>query len=78
MNRIEKGAVKGYKAIETGVVNGYKKIETGFVNGFSKVTDYFVDSYLTNEDETVAQAKSRLANENKERMEKQKTNCIRK
>ncbi len=58
--------VTGYKAIENGVVSGYKAIENGVV-GFNKITDKFVGAFLTKEDETVEQAKNRLAAEQKAR-----------
>ena len=60
--------VTGYKAIENGVVSGYKAIENGVV-GFNKITDKFVGAFLTKEDETVEQAKNRLAAEQKAREE---------
>ncbi|MBD5444686.1 MAG: hypothetical protein HDR29_03950 [Lachnospiraceae bacterium] len=71
--KIAQGVVGGYKKIEEGVVGGYKKIEEGAVNGFNKITDKFVDNFLTKEGETVEEAKARLAAEQKEREEKNKT-----
>lgn len=62
-----KTALSGYKAIENGVVSGYKAIESGVVEGFNKITDKFVGAFLTKEGETVAQAKERLAAEQKAR-----------
>lgn len=58
------------KKIENGVVGGYKKIEEGVVGGFQKITDKFVDNYLTQEGESVKDAKERIAAEQKEREEK--------
>ncbi len=66
--KFERVIRKGYKSIENGVVGGYKKMESGVVYVFSKVTDHFVDLYLTNEDETVEQAKKRLRETQKNRM----------
>ena len=68
--KIAEGVVGGYKKIENGVVGGYKKIEEGAVSGFGKITDKFVDNFLTKDDESVAEAKARLAEEQKERMNK--------
>ncbi|MDE7268512.1 MAG: hypothetical protein K2N89_13715 [Lachnospiraceae bacterium] len=65
--KIEEGVVSGYKKIEEGVVGGYKKIEEGAVGGFNKIADKFVDSFLTKDGETVEEAKTRLAAEQKER-----------
>lgn len=61
--KIADGVVKGYKKIEDGVVGGYKKIEEVVVGGFGKMTDKFVDQFLTQEGETVEDAKKRLADE---------------
>ena len=71
--KIAEGVVGGYKKIEEGVVSGYKKIEDGAVGGFNKITDKFVDNFLTKEGETVEEAKARLAAEQKEREEKNKS-----
>ena len=69
--KIEEGVVNGYKKIEEGVVSGYKKIENGAVEGFGKITDKFVDQFLTKDDETVEEAKGRLAAERDARGAKQ-------
>lgn len=61
--KIENAVVGGYKKIENGVVSGYKKIEDGVVGGFEKITDKFVDSFLTQDGETVEEAKERLKKE---------------
>ncbi len=58
--KIEKVVVGGYKAIEEGVVSGYKSIENGFVEGFGKINDKFIDQFLTQEGESVEDAKLRL------------------
>lgn len=46
--------------IEDKVVGGYKKIEASVVGGFEKIEDAFVDQYLSQENETIAEAKARL------------------
>ena len=70
--KIADGVVKGYKKIEDGVVGGYKKIEEGVVGGFGKMTDKFVDQFLTQEGETVEDAKKRLADEQAVRQQPKK------
>ena len=70
--KIEEGVVSGYKKIEKGVVGGYKKIEEGAVGGFTKIADKFVDNFLTKDGETVEEAKTRLATEQKEREAKKR------
>jgi len=50
----------GYKKIESGVVDGYKKIEKGVVEGYTKIEDKFIDRFLTQEGETVEDARKRL------------------
>lgn len=67
--KIAENVVGGYKKIENGVVGGYKKIEDGVVGGFHKISDKFVDHFLTQEGETVEEAKERLAAEQKVRDE---------
>ena len=67
--KIAEGVVDGYKKIEKGVVGGYKKIEEGAVGGFNKIADKFVDNFLTQEGESVEDARARLAKEQKEREE---------
>lgn len=49
-----------------------KKIEDGVVGGFTKMTDHFVDQYLTKDNETVEEAKVRLAMEKREKEGKRK------
>ena len=65
--KIAKNVVAGYKKIEEGVVGGYKKIEDGAVGGFNKIADKFVDSFLTQEGESMEEARERLAAEQKAR-----------
>lgn len=61
--------VKINKKIEEGVVSSYKKIENSAVDGFNKISDKFVDNFLTQEGESVEEAKERLAKEQKDREE---------
>ena len=63
VDRMAGAVVDGYKKIETGVVEGYKKIEEGVVSGYTKIEDTFVETYLTEEGETVDEAKERLKQE---------------
>ncbi len=65
--KIAENVVGGYRKIEEGVVDGYKKIEKGAVGEFNKIADKFVDNFLTKEGETVEEAKTRLAAEQKGR-----------
>ncbi|MGN0204761.1 MAG: hypothetical protein ACI4BB_09475 [Coprococcus sp.] len=69
-DKIAEEVVGGYKKIEEGVVGSYKKIEESAVGGFNKIADKFVDSFLTEEGESVEEAKVRLAAEQKARREK--------
>lgn len=50
------------KKIEKKVINVYKSIEHGVVGTYQKIEDKFVDSFLTNDGETVEDAKKRLSN----------------
>lgn len=58
------------KKIEEAVVGGYKTVENGAVIGFNKIADAFVDQYLTKDDESVEDARKRLASEEQARREK--------
>lgn len=66
---IAETVVSGYRKIEDGVVGGYKKIEEGVVGGFTKIADKFVGEFLAGDNETVEQAKARLAAEQRAREE---------
>ena len=57
------------------VVDGYKKVESGIVGGFNKMTDKFVGKFLTREGETLEDAKARIAENQKAREEKMKTDA---
>ena len=61
-----------FEKIENAVVEGYKKIEDGVVGKFEDISDGFIEKNLMKEDETLEEAKERLAKENAERMDKQK------
>lgn len=63
--KIETAVTDGYKAIEEGVVTGYKAIEEGVVTGFKKVEDKFIGAFLTEEGETVEEARARLSGQAK-------------
>ncbi len=52
--------VKVNEKIAEAVVSGYKKVETTVVGGYQKIEDTFVDQFLTQEGESVADAKERL------------------
>ena len=58
--KIEDAVVGGYQKVEDTVVVGYKKIENGVISGYQKIVDAFVDRYLTDEGESVEEAKKRL------------------
>lgn len=61
--------VKANQKIAESVVGGYKKIEDGTVSSFQKIADKFVDSFLTKENESVEEARIRLAAEQEDREE---------
>ena len=58
--KVEETVVDGYQKIEDGVVSGYKKIEYGVVSGYKKIEDKFIDTFLTEEGESVEEARARL------------------
>ena len=59
------------KKIEAAVVDGYKKIEDGVVSGYRKIEDKFIDAFLTEEGESIEQARARLTGKtNQEEEEK--------
>ena len=64
--KIEDGVVSGYNAIEQGVVNGYTTIQDGVVEGFTRISDAFVKKFLMRENETLEEAKARIACEEEE------------
>ena len=63
--KIAEAVTHGYKKIEKGVVDGYRKIEQGVVGGYTKLEDKFVDAYLTQNGESIEEAKARLKKEKK-------------
>ena len=46
--------------IAENVVEGYKKIENGVVDGYKKIEDKFISTFLTEEGESVEEARARL------------------
>ncbi len=64
--KIEDGVVSGYNAIENGVVSGYTTIQNGVVDGFTRISDAFVKKFLMRENETLEEAKARIAREEEE------------
>lgn len=64
--KIEDGVVSGYKAIENGVVKGYTAIQDGVVEGYTRISDAFVKKFLMRDDETLEEAKARIAREEEE------------
>lgn len=60
--------IKINKKIAEKVTGCYKKIEDGVVGGFTKISDQFTDSFLTKDNETVNDAKKRLAKEQMDRL----------
>lgn len=54
--------VEANKNIEKKVVNAYKTIENSVVGTYKKIEDKFVDNFLTQDGETIEQAKERLSN----------------
>ena len=50
-----------HQKIETGAVSGYKKVENGFVSGYRKIEDKFVQKFLARKGETTEEAKKRLS-----------------
>ena len=55
--------VKANEKIARQVTEAFDKIENAVVGGYTKIEDAFVDRYLTQDGETVAQAKERLRQE---------------
>lgn len=58
--KIAEAVVGGYKAVEDAVVGGYKTVERTVVGGYEAVEDAFVDRFLTEDGESVTDAKARL------------------
>ena len=73
IKKIAEGVKNTHNKIAQRVVGGYQKIENGVVGTFTKISDKFVDAYLTQENESVEDAKKRLAEEQRSR-EKSKSN----
>ena len=64
--KIEDGVVSGYNAIENGVVSGYTAIQNSAVDSFTRISDAFVKKYLMRDNETLEEAKARIAREEEE------------
>ena len=64
--KIEDGVVSGYNAIENGVVSGHTTIQNGVVDGFTRISDTFVKKFLMRDNETLEEAKARIAREEEE------------
>lgn len=58
--------------ITEGVTGGYQKIEDSVVGAYKKVESAFVDTFLAKEGESVGDAKTRIAAEQKARDEQMK------
>ena len=52
--------IKANEKIADTVVGGYKKVENAVVSGCTKIEDKFVGKYLTQDGETIEEAKERL------------------
>ena len=62
---IEEKVKGGYKRVEDTVTGSYKKIEDRVVDRYEKIEDKYVDNYLTEDGETIEEAKVRLKNKKK-------------
>ena len=63
----ESKLVKANEKIAESVTGGFQKIQDAVVEGYTKIEDKFVAQYLTHDGETVAEAKMRLKQEERER-----------
>lgn len=52
--------IQANKKIAEKVTDTFEKMEDAVVGGYKKIEDAFVDRYLTNDGETVEEAKKRL------------------
>jgi len=64
--RVADTVKNGFQKIEDGVVSGYKAIENGVVEGYTRISDAFVKKFLMRDDETLEEAKARIAREEEE------------
>ena len=55
--------IQANRKIAENITDGFKKMSDGVVKGYTTIEDAFVDRYLTKDDETVADAKARLKEE---------------
>ena len=60
---MENVVLDDYKQIEDFFVTHYKQIENFFVTGYEKLSNQFVDYFLTKDNESIKEAKTRLKNE---------------
>ena len=58
--KIAEGVTTGFNKMSEGVVSGFNKMTEGVVKGYTKIEDGFVDQFLTEEGESVEDAKKRL------------------
>ena len=66
MQRIADTVKNGYQKIEDGVVSGHTTIQNGVVDGFTRISDTFVKKFLMRDNETLEEAKARIAREEEE------------
>ena len=59
--------VKANEKIAEGVTGGFQKIQDAVIGGYTKIEDKFVALSLTRDGESVADAKKRLKQEQKDR-----------
>lgn len=57
--------VNANQKIAEQVTSGFQKLSNTVVEGYTKIEDKFVDQYLTNDNESIAEAKARLKKENR-------------
>ena len=63
----ENTIMANFKEANEKIVDGYKKVENTVVGGFNKMTDKFVGKFLTKDGETLEDAKTRIAEDQKAR-----------
>lgn len=65
--KIAQSVTSGFKKMSDSVVGGFNKISDGVVKEYTKIEDKFVGEYLTQDGESVEEAKKRLRKEQEER-----------
>ncbi|MBQ6894975.1 MAG: hypothetical protein IJN40_05740 [Clostridia bacterium] len=63
--KIAEGVTEEFEKISDGVTGGFEKISNSVVKGYTKIEDKFVDMYLTEDGESIEDAKKRLKNTHK-------------